>query len=60
VSNLEDSIHSYRLDAERASAAGLDRAATDLLSKQLGGSEPTSTCRSLAPGARPAGTSASL
>lgn len=41
VSNLEDSIHSYRLDAERASAAGLDRAATDLLSKQLGGSEPT-------------------
>ena len=40
VANLEDSIHSYRLDAERASAAGLDRAATDLLSKQLSGSEP--------------------
>jgi AAA family ATP:ADP antiporter len=41
VVNLEDSIHSYRLDAERASTAGLDRAATDLLSRQLGGSEPT-------------------
>jgi AAA family ATP:ADP antiporter len=40
VINLQDSIHSYRLDAERASAAGLDRAATDLLSKQLSGSEP--------------------
>lgn len=40
VVNLEDSIHTYRLDAERASTAGLDRAATDLLSKQLSGSEP--------------------
>ena len=40
VSNLEDSIHHYRLDAERASTAGLDRAATDLLARQLGGSEP--------------------
>jgi AAA family ATP:ADP antiporter len=40
VVHLQDSIHSYRLDAERASAAGLDRAATDLLSKQLSGSEP--------------------
>lgn len=40
VANLEDSIHNYRLDAERASTAGLDRAATDLLARQLGGSEP--------------------
>lgn len=40
VANLEDSIHNYRLDAERASTAGLDRAATDLLARQLGGNEP--------------------
>jgi AAA family ATP:ADP antiporter len=40
VANLEDSIHNYRLDAERASTAGLDRAATDLLARQLGGDEP--------------------
>jgi AAA family ATP:ADP antiporter len=40
VSNLEDSIHNYRLDAERARTAGLDRAATDLLARQLAGDEP--------------------
>ena len=31
VLNLQDSIHNYRLDAERATTTGLDRAATDLL-----------------------------
>lgn len=40
VLNLQDSIHNYRLDAERASTAGLDRSAVDLLAKQLGGEEP--------------------
>jgi AAA family ATP:ADP antiporter len=39
VLNLQDSIHNYRLDAERATT-GLDRAATDLLAKQLSGNEP--------------------
>ncbi len=40
VLNLQDSIHNYRLDAERAIATGLDRAATDLLAKQLSGGDP--------------------
>lgn len=40
VLNLQDSIHNYRLDAERALATGLDRRATDLLARQLGGNEP--------------------
>ena len=35
VENLQDSIHHYRLDAERASATGLDRKATDLLPRSL-------------------------
>lgn len=40
VLNLQDSIHHYRLDAERATATGLDRAATDLLARQLQAGEP--------------------
>jgi len=40
VLNLQDSIHNYRLDAERATTTGLDRAATDMLAKQLEGDEP--------------------
>jgi AAA family ATP:ADP antiporter len=38
--NLRDSIHTYRLDAERAMAAGLERGAADLLAGQLTGSDP--------------------
>jgi AAA family ATP:ADP antiporter len=41
VENLQDSIHHYRLDAERASAIGLDRRATDLLATKLGGEDPS-------------------
>jgi AAA family ATP:ADP antiporter len=41
VENLQDSIHHYRLDAERASATGLDRKATDLLATKLGGHDPS-------------------
>ena len=41
VENLQDSIHHYRLDAERASATGLDRKATDLLATKLGGEDPS-------------------
>jgi AAA family ATP:ADP antiporter len=41
VENLQDSIHHYRLDAERASATGLDRKATDLLASKLGGGDPS-------------------
>ena len=40
VLNLQDSIHNYRLDAERATATGLDRSATDLLARQLSGADP--------------------
>jgi ATP:ADP antiporter, AAA family len=40
VLHLQDSIHHYRLDAERATATGLDRAARDLLARQLSGNEP--------------------
>ena len=40
VVNLRDSIHSYRLDAERATTMGLDRSATDLLARQLDAGEP--------------------
>ncbi len=38
--NLRDSIHNYRLDAERATAAGLDRTAAELLTGKLGGNDP--------------------
>ena len=41
VENLQDSIHQYRLDTERASATGLDRQATDLLATKLGGEDPS-------------------
>jgi ATP:ADP antiporter, AAA family len=41
VENLRDSIHHYRLDAERALATGLDRKATDLLATKLGGEDPS-------------------
>jgi AAA family ATP:ADP antiporter len=41
VENLQDSIHHYRLDAERASATGLDRKATDLLATKLHGADPS-------------------
>src|SRR4029453_16796792 len=41
VENLQDSIHHYRLDAEKASATGLDRKATDLLATQLRGEDPS-------------------
>ena len=41
VENLQDSIHHYRLDAERASATGLDRNATDLLTAKLGANDPS-------------------
>ena len=41
VKNLQDSIHHYRIDAERATTTGLDRRATELLSQQLGGQNPT-------------------
>ena len=41
VTNLQDSIQTYRLDVERAAAMGLDRQATDLLSQQLAGRDPT-------------------
>lgn len=41
VENLQDSIHHYRLDAERASATGLDRKATDLLATKLHGEDPS-------------------
>ena len=40
VLNLQDSIHNYRLDAERATATGLDRSATELLARQLSGADP--------------------
>lgn len=40
VLHLRDSIHHYRLDAERATATGLDRAATELLARQLEADEP--------------------
>ncbi len=40
VLNLQDSIHNYRLDAERATTTGLDRAAAEMLAKQLQGDEP--------------------
>lgn len=40
VTNLQDSIQHYRLDAERATATGLDRSATELLSQQLTGDNP--------------------
>jgi ATP:ADP antiporter, AAA family len=41
VENLQDSILHYRLDAERASATGLERKATDLLATQLRGEDPS-------------------
>jgi AAA family ATP:ADP antiporter len=41
VENLRDSIHHYRLDAERASATGLERKAADLLTSKLGGGDPS-------------------
>jgi ATP:ADP antiporter, AAA family len=41
VENLQDSIHHYRLDAERASATGLERKATDLLATKLRGEDPS-------------------
>lgn len=40
VSNLSDSIHQYRLDAERASAPVLDRTTTEVLASQLTGDDP--------------------
>ena len=40
VLNLQDSIHNYRLDAERATTTGLDRSATELLARQLSGEDP--------------------
>jgi ATP:ADP antiporter, AAA family len=40
VANLQDSIHHYRLDAERATATGLDRNATELLAGRLQGDDP--------------------
>jgi len=41
VKNLQESIQTYRLDIERATTTGLDRQATDLLSRQLAGHDPT-------------------
>ncbi len=41
VTNLQDSIYQNRVDMERASRIGLDRQATDLLSRQLVGQDPT-------------------
>lgn len=38
--HLRDSIHSYRLDAERAMAAGLERSAAELLAGKLAGGDP--------------------
>jgi AAA family ATP:ADP antiporter len=40
VVNLSESIHQYRLDAERASAAVLDKTTTDVLANQLTGDDP--------------------
>ena len=40
VLNLRDSIQHYRLDAERAVAAGLDRNAEQMLTTQLAGDDP--------------------
>lgn len=40
VAKLQDSIHHYRLDAERASSTGLDRSARELLAQKLGGDNP--------------------
>jgi ATP:ADP antiporter, AAA family len=40
VVNLSDSIHQYRLDAERATAAVLDRTTTEVLASQLRGDDP--------------------
>ena len=40
VLSLSESIHQYRLDAERASTRVLDRTTTDLLANQLTGEDP--------------------
>jgi AAA family ATP:ADP antiporter len=40
VENLRESIHQHRLDAERAAAPVIDRAATDLLIKQVQNGTP--------------------
>jgi AAA family ATP:ADP antiporter len=40
VQNLSESIHQYRLDAERASAPVLDRTTTEVLASQLTGDDP--------------------
>jgi AAA family ATP:ADP antiporter len=40
VINLGESIHNYRLDAERASAMVLDRAATEILASRLHAGDP--------------------
>ena len=40
VVNLSETIHQYRLDAERASAPVLDRTTTEVLASQLTGDDP--------------------
>jgi AAA family ATP:ADP antiporter len=40
LANLGESIHNYRLDAERASATVLDKAATEMLAGRLHGNDP--------------------
>ncbi|HXE79366.1 MAG TPA: Npt1/Npt2 family nucleotide transporter, partial [Vicinamibacterales bacterium] len=40
VQNLSESIHQYRLDAERASAPVLDRTTTEVLASQLTSEDP--------------------
>lgn len=40
VETLRESIHQHRLDAERASAAVLDRATTDLVADRLAATDP--------------------
>ncbi|HEX6210336.1 MAG TPA: Npt1/Npt2 family nucleotide transporter [Methylomirabilota bacterium] len=40
VVQLQESIHHYRLDAERTGPAGLERTAAAMLARQLGGSDP--------------------
>lgn len=41
VVNLQDSIHHYRLDAERGGAAALERTAAAMLTRQLSGTDST-------------------
>ncbi len=56
--NLRDSIHTYRLDAERALTTGLDRNAAELLAGKLSGDDPNEVVyalRLLATGGRHAG-----